>query len=107
MANSNLTAEQLELVKRMVNGIEIYALEEDSKIFVLDHIDSLEEALRQENMNYTEEQKEEMVSQIQKGLDEAYGEENVYYGSSELHVPVDGQIKTYHAQLAIHLVNNE
>jgi len=105
LTTSILTDKQLDVVKRMVNGIEMYALEEDSKVFVLDHIDSLEDALAQEDISYTEDQKKEMVNLIQKELEDSYGYENVYYGSAEQYIPVDGQIKTFHAQLAVHLTD--
>ncbi|MED3865266.1 hypothetical protein [Priestia megaterium] len=103
MTVQTLTAEQMETVKKYISGIEDHAEHEKSEIYGIDYIDVLEDGLAQDNISYSDEQKEEMLDQIRKGLEEIFGYHNVFYGSSELHIPVDGQIKTYHFQLAIRI----
>lgn len=107
MKVQTLTAEQMELVKRFISGIEDNAHLEESEIYGMDYIEALEIGLEQENISYSDEQKEEMLKQIIKGLENIFGYHNVYYVSpgeiAALVIPVDGQMKTFYVELAIRI----
>lgn len=95
-----LSVEQIEFVNNFVSGVEAY-VDEETNYYGIDYIDVLEDGLQDQNISYTDEQKQEMLIQIQKGLEKVYGYNNVFYGSPEQHIPIDGQIKTVHAQLVV------
>ena len=98
-----LTAQQFDLAMRFVDGVIDYASEETGPVYTIDYVDVLEDGLNDENLSYTEAQKEEMLSSIRRVLEARYGFTNVYSGASEHYIPVDGQIKTFYGQLAIYL----
>ncbi|MED4116599.1 hypothetical protein P4661_27565 [Priestia megaterium] len=106
MTVNTLTADHLEFVKRFVDGLEAYIMEETGSYFAMDYIDVLESGLRNEEIPYTESEKIAMIHYIQTSLEGEYGYNNVYYGSDQQDIPVDGQIKTVPCQLVVLLQKN-
>lgn len=98
-----MNEKQMDLVERFVEGTITYAQEaKDYKDYYgFDYIDELEDSLDDENITYTESEKQEMFKYIQNKLEEEFGEENVWYGGSEQLIPINGQIQTIHCQLVI------
>jgi len=107
MTVNTLTADHLEFVKRFVGGLEMYILEETGSYYGIDYIDVLEDGLKDENIPYTESEKIAMLHYIQTALEGEYGYNNVYYGSDQQDIPVDGQIKTVPCQLVVLLQKAE
>ncbi|MCR8860384.1 hypothetical protein NQ113_24750 [Bacillus pseudomycoides] len=98
-----MNEKQIDLVERFVEGTITYAQEavDYRDYYGFDYIDELEDSLNDENISFSDEEKQEMMKYIQNKLEEEYGYDNVWYGSSEQTMPINGQIQTIHYQLVI------
>ncbi|PFY13878.1 hypothetical protein [Bacillus pseudomycoides] len=98
-----MNKKQKDFVERFVDGTITFAQEAADRYsyYGFDYIDELEDSLNNENISYTEDEKQEMKKYIHNKLEEEYGYDNVWYGSSEQTMPIDGRIQTIHYQLVI------
>lgn len=98
-----MNEKQKDFVERFVDGTITYAQEAADcySYYGFDYIDELEDGLNDEKISFSEEEKQEMMKSIQSKLEEEYGHDNVWYGSSEQTMPIDGRIQTIHYQLVI------
>ena len=101
MTVTSLPFDLFDFAIRSANGIIDYVDEETGPVYSIDYEDALEDGLKDENLSYTEEQKEQMLDMIRSVLEARYGYDNVYYGGFEQSIPIDGQFKSYYGQLAI------
>jgi len=98
-----LTQDHIGIMSRFLEGLLDSMAEETGPVYTINYKDVLEDGLKDENIPYTEPQIFEMESKIRRLLEQMYGSKNVYYGGTEQSIPIDGQFKTYHGQLAIRI----
>ncbi|MGG3652549.1 hypothetical protein ABES36_14090 [Bacillus pseudomycoides] len=98
-----MNKKQKDLVERFVDGTITFVQEavDSREYYGFDYIDELEDSLNEENISFTEVEKQEMMKYIQNKLEEEYGYDNVWYGSPEQTMPINGKIQTIQYQMVI------
>lgn len=98
-----MNEKQMDHVERFVEGTITYAQEaaDYRDYYGFDYIDELEDSLNEENISFSDDEKQEMLKYIENKLEEEYGCDDVWYGSPQQVMVIDGRIQTIPYQLVI------
>lgn len=101
----------LNFVRNFSEGVKEefswYRSERGSKVYMIDYKEEMQNELDDQGIEYTEEEIENMYKLFEEEMKKEYGEDNVYYGSNEHVLPVDGRFVTINNQMGIVYMKEE